>query len=1182
MKHFRPQRLVLAMACLWLNLAAPGSQAAVTVSGSTHFDPGGQLPIGPGSLSQPGRTLWVGNGGGNGSFAAGAGSTVDLAALFISASGSTGSVLLDGTGTLLTLGRDDGGSRLEVGNYGHATLTVSGGARLDARATCLSAYCGATVSNSTGSTGLLAITGAGSSASFMGALNVANAGVDNRFDFGRPGLTANGQAHVLAGGLLQAGALSVASVYPSPYGANGQEHAVGQLTVSGASSRLVLDGQGSWDAGLNIGNGLRADGSATVAGGAQVLIAPADAGSAAWVRVGNGGTGRLGIDGPATELRLQAAPGRSFVHVADGGTRSGELRITGGGSLIGMDDLRTASTQGHSAVLEVAGAGSRVVGGSAGAALYLGAESAASGNNQLLVNTGGSVQMGRLVVGLEQPGQNQVVLTGSGSRIALNGTNTERLYVANGSVLVSGGALLDVRADEANCAGGVWCATKIGTIAGGSGALTVQGSGSVGRFTGHFQLGVTDLATPAADGWTRGTPGGRTTAQLRVLDAGLIQTDHVTLGLGTFSTGATGGESAQVDFTVQGAGSHFEVLGGDGLGSYLQTVTWNARNTSVDIGVLDGGVLALKSTNGNGAYLNLSVLAGSTRLRVSGAGSTLALAADAAGFSNILMARSAGSFAELAVSQGGRVSGNQYLGIGMAPGAVGVAAIAGAGSAYVSDASFAQTAVGTNGGQGTLAVSSGGQLQMAAGTAFLSVGTGTRNGVAANGLLRVDGGTAQVLGRYNPQDVAGLGIGWMHVGNDAQGSVQITNGGRLLIDSDGPADPASGWMGSGLVVGKSSTQPGSGQVLVSGAGSRLDTTGTNPFITLGTGTMGSGMLRVAAGGVVATTLMGVGDAGGTGTVALDASTLRLDGAWRSGPTMGASLAVASGGGTGIVSLTHGSQLLIHADGQERGNLAVGGAAFAPGGVGALRVDSGSIVRVTGGGGGQVLLGSTPGGFGTLTLAGGSALVTDYVGVGAYSGQNTGGVATLIVNDTSTVTASTIEIGAKGYVGGTGTLAGNVINRGILSPGNSPGTLHVQGSFANQAGGRLVLEVEADGHGGFVTDQLVFDPGSPVNLAGLQIEFRFLGSTNPNAFQASGGFQIDSFLRQGNAGLDHTLLSSATYSASSTAYQFNSFSFNANGGAVFQAQAVPEPGTSALFAAGLGLGGWMQRRRARRC
>jgi hypothetical protein len=331
---------------------------------------------------------------------------------------------------------------------------------------------------------------------------------------------------------------------------------------------------------------------------------------------------------------------------------------------------------------------------------------------------------------------------------------------------------------------------------------------------------------------------------------------------------------------------------------------------------------------------------------------------------------------------------------------------------------------------------------------------------------------------------------------------------------------------------------------------------------------------------VQTTLFGVADYGATGSLRIDNATVRLDGQWNDTYLIGASMAVGNGtGSVGTLTLANGAQLLIHNTGTQRTNLSIGGPDFSPGGSGVMDVSGGSHIDVSGTAGGQFVMAATSGSVGITRIADGSTLTTNYVGIGALNGVD-GGVATLMVQDTSSVTADTFEIGAKGFIGGTGTLVGNFINRGTVSPGNSPGTLHIQGGFTNHVGGRLVLEVESDGHGGFVTDQLIFDGGGSLSLASLQVEFRFLGATDPNAFQATGGFSIDSFLSQGGGALDHNVLAGATYSASSASYQFTSFTFSADGGAVFQAQAVPEPETWMLWGIGLAFGACFNTRRRR--
>ncbi len=76
-----------------------------------------------------------------------------------------------------------------------------------------------------------------------------------------------------------------------------------------------------------------------------------------------------------------------------------------------------------------------------------------------------------------------------------------------------------------------------------------------------------------------------------------------------------------------------------------------------------------------------------------------------------------------------------------------------------------------------------------------------------------------------------------------------------------------------------------------------------------------------------------------------------------------------------------------------------------------------------------------------------------IGVGGTVG------ARLTVAQGGVVSASMFEIGAGGLLEGHGgTLRGDVLNRGIVAPGQSPGILSIDGDFVQDDGGRLIIEI----------------------------------------------------------------------------------------------------------------------------
>ena len=137
------------------------------------------------------------------------------------------------------------------------------------------------------------------------------------------------------------------------------------------------------------------------------------------------------------------------------------------------------------------------------------------------------------------------------------------------------------------------------------------------------------------------------------------------------------------------------------------------------------------------------------------------------------------------------------------------------------------------------------------------------------------------------------------------------------------------------------------------------------------------------------------------------------------------------------------------------------------GSGLMRLSGGSSLNL---GDGNLYLGAQAGAVGVLTAKENSVITAGWVGVGRQSSLVNGGAGTLLLNN-STLNANRVVIGSNGILGGSGGVvnAAEIINYGIFSPGSSPGTIIINGDYTAGAGSKLILEVEANGNGGFNTD-----------------------------------------------------------------------------------------------------------------
>lgn len=838
----------------------------------------------------------------------------------------------------------------------------------------------------------------------------------------------------------------------------------------------------------------------------------------------------------------------------------------------------------------------------------------------LSVNGGSTLQVGQLSLAqnggrsIPAEGVSWLDLSGFGSTVRFQSLGIGEWGSA--MVHVSAGALFDGRAGGDGCPR-AFCNMLLGNTAGSTAQLVVSGANSEANFRPGFTMAAATVHTPATSGFYLGTPGGATSASVQVLDGGWLRTFGGNIGAGP-GLGANGQERTFASVVLDGSGSRWSVENAGGA-TTLGLATHRIATATLD--VRNGARIDFQGGNGVYNTFNVSPSGGRATLNVSGAGSGIDFRGDA---STLLIGNGNGGVGSASFSDRADVQGLWYIGVGrngstgslLADGVGTLLRLNGSASAAANGVSGAAALeIGRNGGNGQMVISNGARVVLSGSDVTTNrLGVSVGRDATSTGRLTISGAGSQLLLQAGSA-VAGGGAGEsfnpiMNLGRDGSGTLDINNRGELRLEG-GATSIAGAARDTTLNIGGQSDTATAGRATanVSGIGSLLSVTGSDASIRVGRGPGAMGMLTVSAGAIVESTLLSIGRAG-QGQLLVDQGQIRLSEQFSSNDLVATNLSVGSLGGNGIATIRGGSSVSIVNAGVGGAGVFIGGTGLAPLGSGVLNVSNSSIdisagpnmarfvVGYDGNGlatldhsnltlaNGRLIIASQAGSSGVLRLSNGSEVTTGWAGVGytraADGSTANGGVGTLIVND-STLNTGTLEIGSAGYLGGNGHIAGNVINHGVVNPGNSPGTLLIDGSFVNAAGGRIVLEVESNGAGGFVTDHLIFQQGSNVNLSGASITFRFLGNTDPNAFKASGGFDVDQFIVQRGASGDLALADAAyggvSFAAESSAYQFSNFSYSAAAGAAFNAVPVPEPQTKALLLGGVLALGWLLRRRS---
>jgi hypothetical protein len=182
-----------------------------------------------------------------------------------------------------------------------------------------------------------------------------------------------------------------------------------------------------------------------------------------------------------------------------------------------------------------------------------------------------------------------------------------------------------------------------------------------------------------------------------------------------------------------------------------------------------------------------------------------------------------------------------------------------------------------------------------------------------------------------------------------------------------------------------------------------------------------------------------------------------------------------------------------------------------------------------------------------------------------SGSTTLQSGTIMVASGTTYTTSG-ALDNRGVLRGGGTIsADTVINRGVVSPGNSPGTLAIAGNFEQLSDGMLDIELAS------LMDFDVLTVSGTTSLAGGLSVQRY-GNYAP----AIGDEFI--ILRSTGALSGSFAAGSPSLSGFADGVRFGVVYGNALRTVTLQVIAVPEPGTWAMMLAGFGALGWALRRR----
>ncbi|WP_255988624.1 Ig-like domain-containing protein [Chitinolyticbacter albus] len=379
----------------------------------------------------------------------------------------------------------------------------------------------------------------------------------------------------------------------------------------------------------------------------------------------------------------------------------------------------------------------------------------------------------------------------------------------------------------------------------------------------------------------------------------------------------------------------------------------------------------------------------------------------------------------------------------------------------------------------------------------------------SSGIIKAGSGTFTLSNNNTYTGSTTVSVGTLRVADDANlgSGTLILNGGTLAISGATNIDnaitlAASSTVSASTTATLSGAIDGTGDLTKTGA-STLTLSGTNSYgggttvsagslsiagdsnLGAGTVTLGSGTnLAITGAGTIDNAIVLSGNATVTNTANVvlsgnisgtnsltkaGASTLTLTGTnGHTGTTVNAgtlSIAADSNLGTGTVTLATGATLLI---------------------TGATTVDNAMALsgNATVSTSANTTISSAISGPGGLTKTGASALTLS--GSSAYTGATNVNAGSLLVNGALTATTG-VTTAAGATLGGSGNIASNVtINSGgTLAPGNSAGTLTIDGDLTMASGSTLAIEING-ATAGTGYDQVVVNGAVDVSGATLSV------------------------------------------------------------------------------------------------